>query len=68
MRSDDFTQRKVGSSRRLSDGNGSKYMTEDLSKENLEKLSRQASSTKHGLETKRGSEPALLFVEDDQYH
>ena len=63
MRSDDFVQRKSSRSRRLSDTNG-QYSAEKLSKENLEKLSRQANSVKHGQE-KRGGEPALLFVEDD---
>lgn len=71
MRSDDFTMRKSGGqARRLSDGNGPNYTSEELSKENLEKLSRQANSAKHGggPDTKRGNEPALLFVEDDHQH
>lgn len=62
MRSDEFVQRKSGHDRRLSGGHGHRS-AEKLSKENLEKLSRQANSVKHGQE-KRG-EPALLFVEDD---
>ena len=48
----------------MSDSNG-KSSQDKLSKENLDRLSRQANSAKQPSNSKE-RQPALLFVEDDQ--
>lgn len=66
-----LVERNATRSRGLSDSNGQSSQ-EKLSKENLERLSRQANSVKvpsvnkYSSEKREASRPALLFVEDER--
>lgn len=59
-----------GRSRGLSDVAGQESSTEKLNKENLDRLVKQANSSKPLTSERRsgggGAKPALLFVEDDE--
>ena len=58
----DQRKEKSSRSRRLSDNNG-KYISDSLSKENLDRLNDRASSLNE--KRRNNSQPALMFVEDD---